>query len=112
MKVIEWESEAPARLQEFRQILAEARFYYTLHPGSESQTRIWIQSDGKVGGKRMIGRFEMPVEFTWPIVDLNKNHPFGLGWMNFSIDQAFANAVRMRCDYWNHKAAPYMEVAS
>jgi hypothetical protein len=108
---IEWETEAPARLQEFQQVLAEARFYYTLHPGSESQTRIWIRSDGKVGGKRMIGRFEMPTEFTWPVCDLDRIHPFGRGWMGFEVDQAFWNACRLRCDYWNHRAKQYVEVA-
>jgi hypothetical protein len=111
--MIEWETEAPSRLQEFRQILKEAQAYYALHPGSESETRIWVCSDGKIGGRRMLGRFEMPSScFTWPIVDLNKDHPNGRGWMNYSVDQAYANAVRMRCDYWNHRAMQCMEAAS
>ena len=105
---VEWESEAPARLQEFRQILKEAQSYYLSHPGSETETRLWIRADGRVGGRRMLGHFEMPPGFSWPVVDLNKNHPLGRGWMNSDVDHAFWNACRMRAEYWNARAQ-YME---
>ena len=112
MKTVEWQTEIPGRLAEFRQILREAQGHYMYYPDSEMETRLYIRSDGRVGGRRMLGRFEMPPGFTWPIVDLDRTHPNGRGWMGFSIEQAFANAVRMRCDYWNHRALQRMEVAS
>jgi hypothetical protein len=108
---VAWESEAPARLQEFRQILAEARNYYVTRPDSEAETRLWIRSDGRVGGRRMLRPFETPPGFTWPIVDLDRRNPNGRGWMRFEVDRAFWNACRMRADYWNMRAQKYLEVA-
>lgn len=114
MKTVEWQTEIPGRLAEFRQILREAQAYYVTRPDSEAESRLYIRADGRVGGRRMLGRFEMLAAdgFTWPICDLNRTHPKGRGWMGFSVDQAFANAIRMRCDFFNHRAKQYMEVAS
>jgi hypothetical protein len=109
--MIEWQTEAPARLAEFRAILKEARTYYLLNPGSETETRIWVRSDGRLGGRRMLCPFEMVSAdgFTWPVCDIDRNSC--RGWMGFSLDSAFANAIRMRADYFTHRAQKYVEVA-
>ena len=114
MKTVEWQTEIPGRLQEFRQILREAQAYYVTRPDSEAETRLWIRSDGRVGGRRMLKPFDMASAdgATWPIVDIDRTHPTGRGWMGCSVDHAFANAVRMRCDYFNHRALQHMEAAS
>src|ERR1035437_3657818 len=93
VKTVEWQTEIPGRLAEFRQILREAQAYYVTRPNSEAETRLYIRADGRVGGRRMLGRFEMtPADgFTWPIADVDRTHPNGRGWMGFSVDQAYAN---------------------
>lgn len=106
MKLVEWQTEVPARLQEFRAILREAQEFYTAFPHSPAETRIYIQEDGRVGGRRMTGRFETPVSagLNWPVCDLAAAYPLGRGWMSTPLDGAFANAVRMRAEYFNFRA--------
>jgi hypothetical protein len=103
----------PLTEPKIRQILREAQAYYVTRPDSEMETRLYIRGDGRVAGRRMLKPFDMASAdgATWPIVDLDRTHPNGRGWMGFGLDQAFCNACRMRADYWNHRAAQCMEVA-
>lgn len=110
MTRVEWQTEAPARLLEFRRVLQEATAFYAEHPDSPAMTRIFLTECGRISARRMPGRFEMDfdVGITFPICDIDSAHPRGRGWMSCPFDAAFTNAEKMRCAWFEHRSQKFL----